>query len=249
MKGVNYEQSLLSRLLWKHFHGGLLSDNIAPKCVIWVTLESRWLADHLWRLACNEELITIVWCVELEVRKIEGVLLRDTWVGLVHIRQRGRRLPHQPLFKNISQTRRWKKSQKVTSRVIYSACQIKWVKHLFCSSSTSSSSSWLTVSEDACWNPCSAVISESRLSHSSIPTSCHTALPFAFDQRYFFCPLDVLCPWFRRVALPVCVCHSKLRAIYLTQRGTEIEFSGERTEGCRDGKVAELGENLAESQG
>lgn len=57
---------------------------------------------------------------------------------------------------------------KVNHNRGYSACKIQCVKHLFCSSSTSSSSSWLMASEASLWTSCSSVISESRLSHSSI---------------------------------------------------------------------------------
>lgn len=170
------------------------------------------------------------------------MLLSDTWVALFTF-GRGVECSLVSLFSIHFTNQQMKKLQKVTSSVIYSTCQIKCVGHLFCSSSNSSSSSWLIVSVDPCWNPCSSVISESRLSHSSILTSCRTLL-------CLWSALFLLSPWcFLPPISQSCsarLCHSKLRAIHLTQRGTEIDLSGERTEGCRDGIEAELGACLAE---
>lgn len=96
------------------------------------------------------------------------------------------------------------------------------VNHLFCSSSNSSSSSWLTASEASDWNSCSSDISGSKLSHSSI-SSISTSSSLCSSQcglffLFFKSPPDVFSPYeLGRVGLPVCVILSWELSIWLSE--------------------------------
>lgn len=92
------------------------------------------------------------------------------------------------------------------------------VKHLFCNSSTSSSSSssWLMTSEASHWNSVNSVLSESKRSHSSI-IPWEFSGGFSFRVFLFSASLE-----FRSFDL-FRLCHSKWGGAHLTQLGTEID--------------------------
>lgn len=106
-----------------------------------------------------------------------------------------------------------------------------FVNHLFCSSSNSSSSSWLMTSEASHWNSCSSVISEYRLSHSSILViSPKSSL---FNSKYCFLESSWCFESLWIGSRSACLCHSKLGDVHLTQRRTEIDRAGNEKWGVK----------------